>query len=610
LVAVATFQGFCLIDLLTGAERAFVRTADPCQDTLFEPDGTLLVKTSTQLVRWPVAADPGDPTRLRVGPPELLPVTAKGETVARSADGAVLAASDTGDGAVVWRRDRPHDVVRLVHPDCRHVSLSPNGKLVATGSWHGRGLKVWSADTGELVKTLIPEQGTTVPLFSPDGKWLAGPRGQRWRVGDWSEGPNPPPGVLCSAFSPDGRVVAWGLKGSVVLTDSESGAVLARLEDPHQDGLGALTFSADGALLFGPTQDSACVRVWDLRKLRAGLKALDLDWPGPDYPPAPPADPNPRPLAVTVVDEYRAAPVWLTRGARDRALQAVWLNPLDADARLDLGVALLLLNQPREAEAQLSAALALRPEQTGGYRLRAAARFRSGDWPGCVADVDAYFARFPEGPLLRWYRGYALTRLGRDADALPDLTAFAQHAPTFADVFFERAEAHRRLGHAAEAAADWKRAAEVATPQSTAWVRTLVAWRLVSDPMAERDPKRALELVADATARSPADAFALNTLGIAHYRSGDWREAVAVVRRRVATGRTAANDGHGLFALAVCHMKLGDPDAARDAFRQAVAIQQRPGLMADTVAELRAFRAEAEAALAARPLAPPPRERK
>ncbi len=151
LLAVASSAGFGLLDLATGSERAFVR-GGACQDVLFEPDGALLVKTATSITRWPVAADPADPTRLRVGPPELISVQAVGESLARSTDGAVLGVSGAPGGAYVWRRDRPYDTILLLHTDCRHLAISPDGKLVATGSWSGRGIKVWEAETGRLIR--------------------------------------------------------------------------------------------------------------------------------------------------------------------------------------------------------------------------------------------------------------------------------------------------------------------------------------------------------------------------------------------------------------------------------------------------------------------------
>ena len=189
---------------------------------------------------------------------------------------------------------RPHD-------DCRYVAVSPDGKWVSTGTHHGRGLKVWDAASGRLVCTLLPDNNWTIPFFSPDGRWLINHDGECWRVGDWSAGPRHT-GRGDVAFTPDGRLAAkGGQQGYVPLIDPETGRELARLEDPNQDSLGALTFSPDGTRLLGVAGDSFCVRVWDLRLIRRGLADLGLDWDAPPYPPEPAAGPAPAPLTVRVV---------------------------------------------------------------------------------------------------------------------------------------------------------------------------------------------------------------------------------------------------------------------------------------------------------------------
>ena len=421
-----------------------------------------MVKTSAGLLRCRVAVGAGDSPRFRIGPPELVPVQSQGEGIARSADGQVIAAAGLDNGVAVWRREFPYDALRLPQSDCRHVAVSPDGRLVAAGSWHGRGIKVWEVDTGRLVRTLLPDSGATVPAFSPDGKWLTDARGLRWKVADWSEGPKAPPEVSGCAFSPDGKIAAWAKKGFVVLTDPETGRELARLEDPHQDGLAALTFSRDGTLLLGPTNDGFCVRVWDLRKIRAGLVELGLDWAMPPYPPPGQAASSSLPLQVTLVGQNLLTdPAAMQRAQRERALLALWLDPFDVESRLALGETLLTANRVWEANAQFTAAIALRPSQIGGYRLRARARLQLGDWDGCVADATIVLARSRE-PLTHWHRGLAHARLGRHADAVADLTVATEFHALSADLYLERGEVYLALGKENEAAADWKRAADLA----------------------------------------------------------------------------------------------------------------------------------------------------
>jgi WD40 repeat protein len=242
-----------------------------------------------------VTSDPRDPNGLRVGPAERIPVPVRGEAIARSADGTLLAAPlSSRTGAAVWRRDRPYERLELEHPDCRHVAVSPDGKLVATGSWSGRGILVREVASGRRAcDLLIPDRSGTIPVFSPDGRWLVNALGgQCWRVADWSEGPRGRTGALRGiGFSPQG-LIAWPEKGAIVLTDAETGCTLARLEDPHQDTMNVPSFSPDGALLIASTDDSFCVRVWDLRKIRAGLAELDLDWFAPPYPQGAAPDPG------------------------------------------------------------------------------------------------------------------------------------------------------------------------------------------------------------------------------------------------------------------------------------------------------------------------------
>jgi serine/threonine protein kinase/WD40 repeat protein/tetratricopeptide (TPR) repeat protein len=407
LLAVSTHQGLSLMDLLTGGERAFL----PLGTTwaLFEPSGSLLTATTIGIFRWPIEIDTSDSQGLRVGPPQRLPVPVVDQWVsclATSADGEVLAAANE-HGAYVWHRDRPREAHHLTpHEHCRSIAVNPGGSLVATGSRGSGGLKVWDVETGKLVRELDTGHYWTVPSFSPDGRLLMNRDGQCWRMSDWSAGPRHV-GEAGMAFAPDMRLAAsGGHRGFVPLFDPSSGRELARLEDPNQDVVHALSFTADGTQLLGVSNDSFRVRVWDLRRIRAGLTELGLDWEAPSYPPASAAEPNREPLRVQLVgadtlpipptaaalnlDESIATHRRLTelepksaaafaflgvalsrKGLRAEEInayrKAIELDPDYAWAHSNLGNALRAQQELDEAVAEYSKAIELQPDYAYAY---------------------------------------------------------------------------------------------------------------------------------------------------------------------------------------------------------------------------------------------------
>jgi uncharacterized protein HemY len=96
-----------------------------------------------------------------------------------------------------------------------------------------------------------------------------------------------------------------------------------------------------------------------------------------------------------------------------------------------------------------------------------------------------------------------------------------------------------------------------------------------------------------------------NTLGVAHYRLGEWAAAIQALREaeKLAPGKYFSFNA---FFLAMCHHQLGDPVKAREQYESAVRWceenQVRLGPAAQQ--ELKAFRAEAEALLKVPPSGP------
>ena len=460
------------------------------------PDGTSLITSgSTGLLRWPVGRSAAG--SLRVGPPEPLGPLSGLPTgrVRFGRDGRTLAVIDgVGEGGRVFVLDldgRRPPVTLTGHPGLERLDLSPDGAWVATGTWQGRGVKVWDARRGTLVREL-PIRGNAHVLFSPDGRWLVTSTGEEyaiWEVGSWAlrrriprQGTTDVPGH--AAFSPDGRVLAiCKTRNLVQLIDFETGRELAALEPPELRNAFSLGFSPDGRLLI-VTFRAAGIQVWDLAAIRRELASIGLDWPATD------ADRTDAPAPSTIrAIEVEGAP-WIEPLARGEAFigSGRWHEAaLAIDQAIASGVVHL--------EAWTCHALLRRAEGDGpGYRTACRHLLQAFGEPGLSPGVDNKIAWAcalgPEAvedysrvlrraeaatasrptPTLLITLGAVLYRAGRFEDAVRELNrAVDAHGAggTPLDAFF-LAMAHYRLGRV-EQARDWLRrgtAAHVAQRQA------------------------------------------------------------------------------------------------------------------------------------------------
>jgi eukaryotic-like serine/threonine-protein kinase len=170
-------------------------------------------------------------------------------------------------------------------PWMKYVSVSPDGRWVATGGWHNPNVRIWSAATGQP-ETELPTETMPNVAFSPDGRWLVTSTGAEyrfWRTSDWRpaqaiartvNGDLPGP----MAFSQDGEVLALAsTTRDVHLVSVDTGEVLAELQPTPDNEIIALAFNPDGSEL-ALTRVSAPPQIWHLGRIRKELAALGLDW--------------------------------------------------------------------------------------------------------------------------------------------------------------------------------------------------------------------------------------------------------------------------------------------------------------------------------------------
>lgn len=266
---------------------------------LFQPDGGELIACSNgELIRWPIQRGADSPDQMRLGPAKTISLPLAIERASRSQDGRTLAAVGRG-GAVVVDLSTGQASAILPHDVACYVAMTPDGQWMATSGWHSDRARLWKAPNGttekewKLAHESIPGQMTRV-AFTPDSRTLITGRADEfafWDVASHESArriPSELGGALRDvAFSPDGKLMALALSPPVVqLLETASGRVVARLEDPHGDRVTWMGFNADGTRLLTCSNFAKAIHDWDLRAIRARLKAMDLDWEWPEFPPS------------------------------------------------------------------------------------------------------------------------------------------------------------------------------------------------------------------------------------------------------------------------------------------------------------------------------------
>jgi WD40 repeat protein len=313
-------DGVTLLDAAAGRLLGRLPSGDG-HALAFDPHQSCLFTTGNGgLVKWPIVTERDAPV-MHIGPGTLMqPNRAHSESlridVAFKGDWLLLGAGDGGLDLVPLAQ--PGAVRRLgTHEGLTGVALSRDGRWAVSVGHSGDPvagedvIHVWDLVRGMVAQSFqVPVGQYSGAAFSPDGRWLViGVRSEYCfrEVGSWevkARIPREPRSIFCHiVFSRDGQLLALGQGfNRVDLYDPATMQHLATLEMPGRAHLTALCLSSDGTRLAAAIDRNA-VALWDLRRLRHQLAALDLDW---DIPPLGPSHATAgRALKVEIISAAR-----------------------------------------------------------------------------------------------------------------------------------------------------------------------------------------------------------------------------------------------------------------------------------------------------------------
>jgi serine/threonine protein kinase/Flp pilus assembly protein TadD len=313
--------------------------------------------------------------------------------------------------------------------------------------------------------------------------------------------------------------------------------------------------------------------------------------------------------------------------ATDILRRAQWKYSADYWINLRLGTDLIWLRTPddvRDGIGFLRAAVALRPANSFPFNLLGVGYAFLGQNDQAVECYRKAIELDPKYAIAHYNLGIALVRQGKPDEAITCYHKAIELDPKFAWANIGLGNALVRHGKPDEAIAEYRKAIELDSKFAAAHIglgnallaqkkldeaiaeygkaideldpndsrgNNELAWLLATCPESKlRNAARAVELGKKAVELSPEDGTLWNTLGVAHYRNGDWKAAIEALKKSDELVK-ANHYSFNAFFLAMAHWQLGDKADARTWFDKAV---EWMDAHAKDDAELIRFRAEAE----------------
>jgi tetratricopeptide (TPR) repeat protein/serine/threonine protein kinase len=279
--------------------------------------------------------------------------------------------------------------------------------------------------------------------------------------------------------------------------------------------------------------------------------------------------------------------------------KAIDLSPKWATPHYNLGNALRQKKKLDEALASFRKAIEVEPNNPSAHiNLGGCLCDDKQDYDGAIAAFEKAIALDPKNAIAYANIGHALKKKGELEKAIIQYSRSIELNSRNSFAWYGRGSTYHALRRYDKARTDWETTLKLAPTSAIAY--NDLAWLLATCPEEKvRDPREAVAHGKKAVELVPRSGFNWGTLGTAHYRAGEWKEAVVALNksRELKPGW----DAYAWLFLAMAHHRLGDDAEARKAYDQAIQwLESNKELLEKTrlqAEELRRFRSEAEEVL-------------
>jgi tetratricopeptide (TPR) repeat protein len=267
--------------------------------------------------------------------------------------------------------------------------------------------------------------------------------------------------------------------------------------------------------------------------------------------------------------------------------EAIRLNPDEPNAHFNMGIALQKSGRVQQAIAEFERTLRLKADYPFAHLNLGRALRGQREFAQAVVALREAIRLQPEEADAHNDLGGVLFDQGRFQEAEAAFREAIRLVPKRSLYHSNRGNALFGLGRFSEVDSEHRESLRL-EPES-ANVHNQAAWFHANCPDGRfRDPQRAVELAKKAVALAPKDGDCWNTLGVAHYRAGDYQAALTALQKSMEL--RAGGDSGDWFFLAMAYWKRGEKEKAREWYGKAVQWMEnnRPN-----DGELRRFRTEA-----------------